>query len=773
MNDLKLEVGVKINDNEMDQSIKKMQEKLKDISKMSSTPLSPGAQQQQQGQSKIMQDMQSRYLDTLNKEHAKTTKEMERIDNLYKQQNRSIEQQIKLQEKMLELKKHDKQVTDTIAANGGNKQPPPGQNPPPNQTPPTPENEGGGVAGLLKNFLKAGAAAAIVQGALNISQNYIKAEGRELLSEAQSTSIAAIPLREAMQGKGYESVFFGQERMKALEMAEKQKNSQRTQDTASIGGRIAIGAAAGAAGGSMFGGIGALPGAAIGALGGFGRSLMDDKTMAKMFDGDRYEKMLTQEGMDNFQAFEAAEKAKDPMKTMARDFVNERGSTIMNLQRSTGMGDQGSMKFLEDNMNFGGGKYTLESILKNQQQIQQAGASSADLRGDLSGVASAANQYGVSNAGGILGRISGAGNQTQSTDDTFYRLMTKAVQAGVNLSEMPQELNRFATIATELATQGGGFSEKAVDVFSAGMTDLSAQSMQGAKAFAEEFQGRSGSAGGLEGQIGYGFMMGKGAEDIIGKEAMGKMKDRGITSALQSMTAEELEKNPTLLKGYSAQLGITEDKMLKLMSEKDLEKNFTTKDQKEAAKKYGEATKGMSPEELEEFKSTGEGAELYTSAFTATRQARGVGFRPDSKGRATVEGLSRLSVGKEKMEQQPDMPPPEEGMFEGVKAFMSGKKEGAFEDLERSKATGDTMQVKNLNKYLGDIQDSAKAFTESSAQYAAVFNAFVTATKEGGDAMSAFKEELKETLDYLKNSTPQSPAVPGANQPRTSGSGSF
>lgn len=762
MNDLKLEVGVKINDNEMDQSIKKMQEKLKDISKMSQTPLSPGAQQQQQGQSKIIQDMQARYLDTLNKEHAKTTKEMERIDNLYKQQNRSIEQQIKLQEKMLELKKHDKQVTDTIAANGGAKTPPPGQNPPPNTPPPQPQDEKGNVQAMLKNFLKAGAASAIIQGALNISQNYIRAEGRELLSEAQGTSIASIPLREAMQGKGYESAFFGKERMDALEMAQRQNKNQRGQDAMNIVGRIGIGAAAGAAGGALFGGIGALPGAAIGAIGGFGRSLMDDRSMAKMFDGDRYEKMLTAEGMENFQAFEAANKAKDPLKTMARDFTNQQGRNFLNIQRSTGLGDLGLQSFLEGNMNQGGGKYTLESILQNQQQIAAAGGSSADLRGNNAGVASAANQYGVSNAGGILGRISGAGNQTQATDDTFYRLMTKAVQAGVNLSEMPQELNRFATIATELATAGGGFSEKAVGVFAAGMTDYSAQSMQGAKGFAEQFQGAAGSAGGMEGQIGYGFLLGEGAEKTLGKEGAAKLKEGRLASVLNTITTEELEKNPILAKGYAAQLGVSEDALMDMMSKKDLSKNTKTVRQEESLKKLGQGIGEKQGEELDKYLKSDEGSALYTEAFSSMRLARGSNFRADSVGRSTITGLARLSQGGKGMTDEE---------VQATEDQLGKPKEGTFEDLERSKATGDIMQTRNLSKYLGDIQESAQAFTESSAQYAAVFNAFVTATKEGGDAMGAFKNELKETLEYLKNSTPQSPSVPKQNQPRTSGSG--
>jgi len=758
MNDLKLEVGVKINDNEMDQSIKKMQEKLKDMAKVSQTPLSPGAQQQQAGQSRIIQDMQVRYLDTLNKEQTKIAQQMERIDKMYKDQNRSIDQQIKLQEKMLELKKQDKQISDTITAAGGGKQPPPGHNPPPNQPPPQNEQAGGGVAGMLKNFLKAGAAAAIIQGALNISQNYIKAEGRELLSEAQGTSIAAIPLKEAMQGRGYESAFFGKERMEALQMAERQKTAQRGQDAMSILGQTAMGAVGGAF-------VGGLPGAVIGGAAGFGKSMMNDRNMAKVFDGDRYEKMLTEEGMDNFQAFEAAQKAKDPFKTMARDFVNQQGRNFMNLQRSTGLGDLGTQSFLEGNMNQGGGKYTLESILQNQQQIQAAGATSADLRGNLAGTAAAANQYGISGAGGILGRISGAGNQQGATDDTFYRLMTKAVQAGVNLSDMPQELNKFAILATELATAGGGFSQKAVDVFAAGMTDFSATSMQGAKGFAEEFQSKAGGAGGLEGQIGYGFLLGGGAEDIIGKEGASKMREGRLASVLNTLTTEELEKNPVLAKGYAAQLGISEEKLMDLMSKKDLSKNTRTSRQQDALTKLGKGIGDRQGSDLDEYLQSDEGSSLYTEAFTSMRLAQGEKFRPDATGRATITGLARLAEGGKKITEED---------IAATEKQLGGPKEGVFEDLERSKATGDIMQTRNLSKYLGDIQDSAQAFTESSAKYAAVFNAFVTATKEGGDAMKEFREELQGTLDYLKGSTPQTaPSVPKANQPRTSGSGSY
>lgn len=766
-NNLKLEVGLKFNDSEAEQGFRNIQQKLKSLSSMTGSDLSPAAQQQQQGQNRIMQDMQKRYVEDLNKQYQQIQNTMGQIDKLYSNQMMQEKSRVAMQEKLLQLKQQEKQITETMARAGVT---PAGQQPPP--PPQTPSSEAADapnqLKSLIKGFLTAGAASAIIRGALNISQNIIQAEGRELRTEGSAINAASSSVRDAYSGRGFESVMFGQERLRALEMADTQRSRQSNQDMANIFGRVATGALMGGVAGGMKGSVAGLPGmiagGALGALGGFGMAMTDDRSMAKVFDNERYEKMLTAEGMQNFQAYEAAERAKNPFKTLAADFTKQRGRELMNLQRSTGLTDQTMFPMLEENMGFGGGNYSLEEILKNQSGMAQAGASSEDLRGNLSGMAASAQQYGITNAASVMGRISGAGNQQGSTDDAFARLLTVAVKNGVDLSTMPQELNRFANIAVDIATKGGGFSQEAAERFAAGITDMSATSMQGARTFADQFQGNAGMAGGLEGQIGMGFLLGSGARDIIGDEASGRMKSGRLTSVINTLTVDELEKNPVLSKGYAAQLGIDEQQLIDLVAKKDLAKNTRTTRQQEALSRLGGGIGDLQGDDLQAYLEGDEGSQLFTEAFTSLRLARGESFRADATGRATVTGLARMAAGGRTIGEQD---------IQQMMGQIGTPKEGVLEDVQRSRAVGDQMQLGNLQDFFGEIGKSASSFKENSAKYEAALQVFIESAKEGGEAMSQFKNEMKSALEMIKSAVPQDPSMPTRVQPRTGASGGF
>jgi hypothetical protein len=705
---------------------------------------------------------------------------MKGIDSLYENSLKSDKARIAAQEKLLDLKRKEKEIAESLNRMGVSTTP--SAQTPSIQKPEQPQDESR-FQGLLKNFLTATTAAAIINGALNISRNMVRAEGRESRNEAIGIQSAFRPVAEAMQGRGYETAFFGEERARALQMAEKQMGREsilgRLQalnpfgSAAQFGGMAAgagIGAKVGAGVGAGFGfGFGAIPGAVIGGLvGGVGGllagSATDERNRLALFDPTGYEKLMTAEGMKNFEQLEAAERAKDPRKVIAAEFMARRGRDLLQAQRAMGAGTQFQdlQSSLMSNMTFGGGAYSLDQILANQSAMMQAGASSADLRGNLAGFASAAQQFGVSSAASVMGRISAAGNQQGTTDDAFARIMTIAVKNGVDLSKMPQELNRFVSLASELATQGGGFSQKAAEVFAAGMTEFSAVSMQGAKSFTEQFQGRAGTAGGLEGQIGYGFLLGEEAEGILGAESYQKMKENNLTSVLNTMTAEELEKNPTLLKGYAKQLGTTPEKLKELVSKKDLSKNVRTARQKEALSKLGEAIKGKSAEEIKAFYDTEEGAMLYSEAFTESRRAMGESFRPDAMGRSAITGLSRLMVGDQTITSED---------VEKLRKDMSGPRGGQLEAIERSRAMGDQMQVENLSKFVDQMGKTAESFDKNSAAFEAAFGVFIRSAKEGGDAMSKYKDEILKAIQELQRQLPQNPvAIPSRTQPKSGAS---
>jgi len=784
MNDLKLEVGLKINDQQIDQSIKNIQDKLKTLQKVTTQDLSPQAQQQQQGQSRILQDMQKRYLDDLTNRYGQIQKTMEGIDKLYQNSLQSEKARIAAQEKLLELKKQEKSLAESIKTAGGT---------PPNQPPPaggqsgqSPQNQPNQLMETFKSLLKSVSVAAIVNGALNITQNIIRAEGRALQAQGTSIGIAAQPFAQGMQGRGYESAFFAQERAEAMQGAYRQTESQRVMDRVQalnpFSGRNFMGMAGGAYAGANIGagigagfgmGFGAIPGAVIGgvvggAAGLVGASSTNERNRLALFDSENYEKMLTSEGMQDFKAREQAIIASDPFKSMGLRFAQSNQGSYLQTQRSLGLSDSGLLGsedrpsgFLGQNMAFGGQdpRFGQQTIMRNVQALISSGAQTGDIKGGgLAGLAAAGQQYGISNSSQVLGKISGAGMQQQgTTDDAFYRLMTEAVKSGVNASEMPQELNRFVSVAADLASKGGGFSGSAAELFSAGIGDLSAQGIDAAKGFAEDFMSRSKAGGGIEGQIGYSFLMGDKAKGILGEEAFGAMsKNSKALNALNQLSLQDLERDPALKSSFAKLLNVDEEKLVQLIEEKDVSKQTISESAEEAQKMLGAQVAGRKDIDT----ALGETSD-YARSIVELGATRGAGFLglTAQQRRAKSLGLARTTVGDDRTA----------GDFD-PQSMLETQRGGAFEAMESQKAVGDQAGISNLTKsreglsgasnYLELIENSAKKFSENSAIYNEALEMFITATKEGGDALKEYRKELDKIVKVLQDSSPVAPPNP-------------
>lgn len=183
---------------------------------------------------------------------------------------------------------------------------------------------------MFKKLLQGVSIAAIVNGVLNATEHALTRDRKMLAATATGAGIASQGIRESIAGQGFRGNFWAAERQQAMDMAIREKQGRGLQDFLQIGGRVAGAAGAGFA----FGGP---AGAAAGAIGGFGSAMGNDRLMSRVFDQEHYQKLLTKEGMQQYQGNLAALKALDPMKDIAAKAFERDAGKMQILQRELGM----------------------------------------------------------------------------------------------------------------------------------------------------------------------------------------------------------------------------------------------------------------------------------------------------------------------------------------------------------------------------------------------------------------------------------------------------
>lgn len=428
----------------------------------------------------------------------------------------------------------------------------------------------------------------------------------------------------------------------------------------------------------------------------------------------------------------------------------ERGTDIMglfkeqrfNLNRPEGMGRTGFLKNAMDPYRTGQlfGREDVEGSIK---ALIGAGATTEGARGLAGQALQFQRNLRLQNAPQIMGMMSGQGVQTQQTDDMVIRLMSEAVKVGVDASRMPQEMQRMTAITAELATQGGGFSNQAAENFLAGLSGFSNVEMQGAKSAFEEMQGRAKTAGGFEGQMGMGFLMGEGAQGAFGKEAAGKIKgDSKLMNALNQMSAEDLERDPALARGIAQQLGITTEALVAGVRQKDEFKQTRTSSQQAAAQKLGERLKGMKPEEAKAFLESEEGAYLYSQASIEDISA--FGTRESGKGmaerRAGVLGRARRLAGGM---------PGGAGVEDELQRTLQTAPTSELEQIRSAQQTGDALKIDAVAKEFDSLLNAAKKHSAAAEMYNIQFEKFVDFAKKSGDALEQMSTQIDKVVEMM------------------------
>lgn len=633
--------------------------------------------------------------------------------------------------------------------------------------PPAPT--GGGMRDHFSKLLKQVGVASLVSGAINAAtqtvDDMISRDRKISMSNAGSLNIGSREMREDFEGRGSRGMFWLSERQRAMAAANQEQKSVGTMDRVKGWGGTALqGIGIGTMALTGWTGIGLGVGAGLAGAGTAmkGGVIGDERTRAAMFDREKYKALATREGLDKYEQNLAAEKAKDPRKALAQEYFESNRGNIASLQRTLGVNDSGLMGsggvgLLQRNMQYGGQyggvNFNQATIEEQIGALAQGGAMTGGIQ-DLGGAAATYNrQFNLRNAGQTMGKIQGnTGMNASLTDMAYQRLLTEAVRSGVDASTMPRELERMTQITAELVTSGGVNAMGMEDVFGAGLGGFNQKSLQAAASAAEQFRSTAKEAGGWEGQMGMGFLQGGSAQALLG----GKQLSAKDMNYLNQLSYTEMDEQG--FQRVGEYLGIDSGKAKELLRQKDMYKQTRTGAEDTANNALGQFLKSkgqMSPEQLNEALSSGEGGRLFTEA-ESQRGARGEGFMQKDVATRKAEILSqaRLSAGIE------DMMSPEDA--EGrVRAQKSRKETRAAYIEEGSEATGDMARMDALNDQLENLKKAATNHTKYAEEYNKQFELLLEATKKGASSMDAVASQLTELERKMREDSASSGVYSG------------
>lgn len=765
MSDLKLEVGLKISDQEADQSIRTLQDKLKRLQQATGTEMSPQAQQQQAGQSRALQDMQKRYVEDLNNRYQQIQKTMTDIDKLYQNQMLGDKSRVAMQEKLLELKRQEKQIGETMKTAGVT---PPGQQPPEERT----------GLDLLKTLGKIVASGAIAKGALNFAQGIVTLPGQTLLAEGAIRQAQMQPLQMGMQGRGYELAAFGQERGQAMGMARDQMENQKLMDRVGSAFGLVLSAAAGSL---AAGGLGAAGGAAAYA----GSNQRGMLSLGSMFGigEDAYNAMIQKEGIQNFEAYSQALRYQDVSKGLGSDFLNKNLGGIVGVERATGLGDEAlfgrgrvqapqgwgrgmrsptgaagqqteeytEMGLIDQSVFYGdtGGRarFAPAQVMETITKLMQAGMSQRQLTEGQTGAGDvlALEQQGVRGATGIAGRLGQIG--AMKSDEALIRLFAE----GMNKSKVGEDLNRFMQVTVDLATKTGTFSGEIVSRVASSLIDDTDFALKTAAGVSQKLSARDESLEGLEGQAGLqAATTSKLYKEIFGDEEGKKvhekvMGDPFLAMALTKLKVEDLA-DEDLAASYGAMMGTDAEGARRVVGgigKEQVSIRSQANPQVQEALERRRAGKPL-PQDLAILTTSG----FFFEGATTSKEAQTMYNMMEGFGQETP--IDDLTKARETLKTPP-----------------TGR---VGESALRSKAVAESAMYEGFQEHREQFQKSAEAYTKGMGAADTALKSFNEAIKDSASGLTGLGNVLKSILTiYNENRPAGSPEIDMSSfEPRTS-----
>lgn len=424
----------------------------------------------------------------------------------------------------------------------------------------------GGIGGILGTVGMYGERAS--EGYRDFSKGAVRAEGSmgSAVSGTMGRQVGDVYARRS----SFENMF-APERQRAAQQSLETLSANQSADKWSMGmgllKNVGIGAAGGAAVGSLGAGVGAIPGAIIGGGLGLGKGMMDifgDERKRSMalspFSNTakkRYDSILAEDMVNDYTASYEGQKKQNPFKTAAVGEYEQNFGRNLNAQRQMGLtndGFYGKNGFLNNNISAG---FTGDMGLEMSGSILGAGGSTRMSRDSAFG-----NQMSrgldMTNAGGILGTLSGGLGSSESTKQATVKILAEGMKLGLDDSKFAEENRKFAQMTAEIVARSGAAGnsdfERVAGKFGAFVGENSGAGISAAKTAYDQYQQISSTTTGPRGVMrAAGFMADK---DLNKLTTMTKQ-------ALMQVPESDLNENNPLVQAAAKEAGIDASEVIK------------------------------------------------------------------------------------------------------------------------------------------------------------------------------------------------------------------
>lgn len=808
-----IEFKASLNTSEMDSKIQALQQKLRTIASQTSvgekarsiygetSPMTERAQ-------KLQESFNQRNLQYLREEftlrdrlYKAQENKLKQINDLVESSKKGSQEQLKLeeekvktQEKLLRLQSEQnaiaekfkgiKGTTEGLVAEGGGARPPA---PPSGAVPPIPERPESG--GLLSRLIGGMGVAAVtralvqgIQGAANLGAEmyeYQQTKAQQQANIAQGV-FATSGAGAMLTGQGVRSMFFAQERLRALQNAQQAQGAMNLrgfgQTVAEVGAGALSGAGAGAGIGAAIGSAipivgtalgataGGVLGANIGGIYGLGRSLFQGQTGAgirgalagenPMEAVDRYRTMKLFEDME---ANMKAEEAKDPYKQVAFEYFQSNKDRFLQAQQLTGMTDEqlmGPAGLLSSQY----GMFTTSQKLGAVSAIAAAGGSTAQARNAQQAL-ELQRDFGIQAAPQIVAGLSkSVGGGIATSDQIVRKIMGDAFSAGLDASKFGREAEKFLTISAKFVEESGArniqtqqavASEMASFVTGTSMKQIEAAGE--ARAFLESNLGVGGT------QYQKALQMSK----MRSTEGFSKLTEAQKVS-LTSMTPDQIKAGGLELEAMAIQAGMTTEQFQKkAMGIKEFGMTQSSEQAKRLEKiRSEEARLGVSSADLENLNAA------IAKETDPTRKQELINLKAEA-GKFLSGQKSMLGIAGEGAQTS-------EALLKGTVEFGKERKptgaaptleKGIFTQAQMAEAKMDQNALINARDYADQYASSVKSIADSSAVLSKALEVMAIAIKSGDTA--AIKQATYTATDIMtggtgKNVKPPAPSGIGS-----------
>jgi hypothetical protein len=327
---------------------------------------------------------------------------------------------------------------------------------------------------------------------------------------------------------------------------------------------LSAGAATTAAGGSaIIGGLGAI---------GFSDQLRERVLgMAPGEFGDRhkkqYEQLIASQQAQDFRSVLENIKDQDPKKKEALEKYERERMRDVSAQRALGLSDfgyYGGGGFL--NMAHRGG-FMSDQAIGMASNIVGAGGSAR--MGRQAGFGLGMERAGLTNAGGILGSLSGSIQSPEATKRATISIMAEAFQTGLDNTEFAEENRRFTQAAANIIGRSGASAttdqDRIARTLGMFLGERSNRGVEAAQGAYERFQQRGAQLGGRRGAMRLSSAM----KDPI----LSKFSTQDLTELLGARP-DQLRTDSAFLQSYAVEAGTTPEEILKAVGKVNQQSRF-------------------------------------------------------------------------------------------------------------------------------------------------------------------------------------------------------